>query len=311
MKKKTIQKVIDQKFNAWIETISDDEVKKLVKKNTIITGGCIASMLLKDKVNDFDVYFTDKETVLSVTRYYVNKFKEAHTAKHGDGKEILIEVREQDDRVKIFIKSAGIASETSGSNYEYFESRPDEESDDYIQQVVNDVEKMDEKEIFIPDDKKFRPVFISANSITLSDRIQIVTRFFGAPDHIHLHYDYVHCTNYWLSADGKLYLKQDALEALMAKELIYIGSKYPICSVIRSRKFIKRGFTVNAGQYLKMAFQISQLDLTNLETLEDQLIGVDVAYFYQLIEGLKTHKENNPDFQLSYGYLATIIDKIF
>ena len=101
----------------------------------------------------------------------------------------------------------------------------------------------------------------------------------------------------------------------MARELVYVGSKYPLCSVIRTRKFLKRGFTINAGQYLKMAFQISSLDLTNIAVLEDQLTGVDVAYFATLIDALQKHsekeKEEGREFKLEYGYLAAIIDKIF
>ena len=315
MKKKTINQVINKKFDEFLSSIKDPAVQKLVKKNTIVTGGCIASMLLKEQVNDFDMYFTNKETVLAVAKYYVHQFLSVNHPTHTNEQGILIEVQEEGGRVKIYIKSAGVASETSGDNYQYFESRPEGEADDYIQQVVNAVAESDEKEIEIPNDNRYRPVFLSANAITLSDKVQIVIRFYGDPDNIHQHYDYVHCTNYWTSKDRKVVLKQDALEALMAKELIYIGSKYPICSIIRTRKFIKRGYTINAGQYLKMAFQISELDLTDLEVLEDQLTGVDVAYFYELIDGLKKHtdkqKEEGKDFRLTYGYLTTIIDKIF
>lgn len=315
MKRKTINQVINKKFDEFLNSITDEATKNLVEKNSIITGGCIASMLLQEQVNDFDIYFTNKETVLAVSKYYVNKFLDMGNIKHSDGRDVLIEVLEDNDRVKIHIKSAGIASETSGENYEYFESRPEQEADDYIQKVVEAVSLSDEKELNIPADRRYRPVFLSQNAITLSDKIQIIIRFYGEPDNIHQHYDYVHCTNYWTSNDRKLTLKQEALESLMAKELVYIGSKYPLCSIIRTRKFLKRGFTINAGQYLKMCFQISQMDLTNLDVLEDQLIGVDVAYFQQLINGLKEHaareKEDGKEFTLEYGYLATIIDKIF
>lgn len=314
MKKKTINKVINKKFDDFVSSITDENVRNLVNKNSIISGGCIASMLLQENVNDFDIYFTNKETVSAVARYYVNEFTKNFEAKHGDGKIIDIRVDDETDRVKIYIKSAGMASETSGDNYQYFETRSEDETNNYVDQVIQSMSGLDE--IFVENIKdKFRPIFLSANAITLSDQIQLVLRFYGDPDNIHLHYDYVHCTNYWTSHDRKLVLKQDALEALMAKELIYIGSKYPICSVIRTRKFIKRGFSINAGQYLKMAFQISELNLKDFDVLEDQLTGVDVAYFYQLIEGLKNHeksmKEKGLDFTLNYSYLVSIIDKIF
>jgi hypothetical protein len=44
------------------------------------------------------------------------------------------------------------------------------------------------------------------------------------------------------------------------------------------KKFIQRGWT-KRGRNPKMLFQVSELDLKNIEVLEEQLIGVDVAYF--------------------------------
>lgn len=321
MKKKTINKIISAKFTEWSNTINDEHIKKLVQRDTIITGGCIASLLLQEPINDFDVYFKTKETTKAVAEYYVKCFLAASNHEHSDGKSIEIKVVEQDKdfekdygRIKIYIKSAGIAGAKGESDYQYFEQRPPEEGEDFVDSVVSNVSESDEKTVKLIEDKKYFPVFMSANAITLSDKMQIVIRFYGDPDNIHQHYDYIHCTNYWTSTDG-LVLKQPALESLMAKELIYVGSKYPLCSVIRTRKFLKRGWTINAGQYLKMCFQISKLDLENLEVLEDQLTGVDAAYFGQLVSLLKDHtekeKEKGENFKLDYGYLATIIDKLF
>ena len=64
-----------------------------------------------------------------------------------------------------------------------------------------------------------------------------------------------------------------------------------------------------------MAFQISKLNLSNVAVLEDQLVGVDVAYFNMLIDALVEHteklKNEGKEFTIEYGYLASIIDKIF
>jgi hypothetical protein len=84
-------------------------------------------------------------------------------------------------------------------------------------------------------------------------------------------------------------------------------TKYPICSVFRLRKFIKRNWTINAGQILKMAYQISELDLTDVKVLEDQLTGVDVAFFAELIERLKANDPN----KVNAAYLVEIIDRMF
>jgi hypothetical protein len=80
-----------------------------------------------------------------------------------------------------------------------------------------------------------------------------------------------------------------------------------LTSIIRMKKFLLRGWTINAGEMLKAMFQISELDLKNPDVLEEQLIGVDVAYFATLIDVLRGV---NPE-SITASYLSTIIDRVF
>jgi len=73
MKTKTITKIIDKKITEWLDSITDESLRKEAKKDLIVTGGCIASMFLKENVNDFDLYFKTKSTCLKLSKYYVNK----------------------------------------------------------------------------------------------------------------------------------------------------------------------------------------------------------------------------------------------
>ena len=93
--------------------------------------------------------------------------------------------------------------------------------------------------------------------------------------------------------------------------MVYRGSKYPICSIIRMRKFIKRGWHINAGQILKICMQISELDLNDLDVLEDQLFGIDTLYFMQIVRALREMQMTHEDWQFDSSYLSTIIDKVF
>lgn len=279
MKAKTIKSVLRKKHDDWLSSIDDDHVRTLARRNSIITGGCIASMLLKEKVNDYDIYFTDKDTVIAVAGYYVEQFNAAN--------DMDAEVSVEEDRVKVLIRSDGVAGEE-----------------------IDDQEMGEEIEIDLPEDDekpKYRPVYMSSNAITLSNKIQLIIRFYGDPDQIHENYDFVHCTNYWVSKTGELTLRPAALESLLTRELRYTGSLYPLCSIIRTRKFIKRNWTINAGQYLKMAIQLQSFDLTDPNVLEDQLIGVDVAYFYQVITAVK---DKSPE-KIESAYLIEIIDRMF
>ena len=327
MKAKTIKKMLSKKFNNWVDSIDDEDVKKLVKVHTIITGGAIVSMLLNEEVKDYDIYFTNKETTLAVARYYCDKFNE----KHGDrknklgfgGKAYVLDCDDkqqcqkeidecgnaghtynlQDGRVKIVIRSDGVAADNEEILEEPFEDIYDvlEKADELPAEALETTEPCD----------KYKPVFLSSNAITLTNKIQLVVRFHGDAEEIHKNYDFTHCTNYWLSCSNTLVLNPDALECILSKELRYQGSKYPICSVIRTRKFIRRGWQINAGQYLKMMFQVSKLDLTDIATLEDQLVGVDSAYFNHLIDALRLERDRDSEFLVTESYVTTIIDKLF
>lgn len=290
MKAKTIKKVLRAKIDEWLMSIGDEGIRSVAAKNAIVTGGSIASMLLKEPVNDYDVYFRTQEAATRIAEYYVARFR----AENGENN-IRVQT-EEDGRVRLVVEK-GYRGATAGDVTTLQDAG--EIEDTYI----------DTEQSVLADDStpKYRPVFLSTNAITLSQRLQIVLRFYGEPDAIHENYDFVHCTNYWSAWSDELVLRQPALESLLARELRYVGSKYPLCSVMRLRKFIKREWTINAGQILKMCMQISALDLTDPKVLEDQLTGVDSAYFLQIIERVK---EKDPE-KVNAAYLVEIIDRMF
>ena len=325
MKAKTIKSALRWKINDWLKTIQDESVRDIAEKNIIVTGGSIVSMLTGEKVNDYDVYFRTYEACDIVTRYYVEQFKENPPMSFkGSGREIDIRVDSTppepglpEGRVKINVKSSGIASEKANNEYQYFEGQADEVGGAYAESVMGDLDAGDEVPADVLDTDaakpKYRPVFLSGNAITLADGVQLVTRFIGDPEVIHKYYDFVHCTCYWSSWDGKLVLPPAALEAIITKELRYVGSLYPLCSIIRIRKFVARGWHINAGQILKMCFQLGDLDLRSIPVLEDQLTGVDAAYFVQILDRLKAKQleDGTEGKPIDGTYLMTIIDRLF
>lgn len=335
MQEKVIKQVIRKKITQWLETIDDIDVRNAINKDLIITGGCFPSMILNETPKDFDCYFRTKQTTLLVANYYATKWNEAHksqTNKIGHQTKIFVldganpspellsyyNVDTIDksqsrmiancppERIKMIFPSDGIvgdpeeanASEELGvdlSTVELVTELDEVEADKIEQQVLQD----------------YFPVFISSNAITLSRGIQIVVRFYGEPNDIHDTYDFEHTKAYYDFGKSELCIPNKVYECVINKTLIYAGSKYPVCSVFRLRKFISRGWTINAGQILKMCMQISELDLTNIDVLEDQLVGVDSLYFMNLIDQFRKMKESDPTFKIDSTYIMSIVDKIF
>ena len=295
MQIKTIKKTIESKLNNWLETITDEHLRKELKNEILVSGGSITSMLLNEDVNDFDIYIKSKETLVKVVQYYIKTSGLPIECLKGWEKEILLKPYNE-----------GIL----------------EYEEDYKNKFIVAVENMKDNQVKIftgvsgglicnenatdEDLLKYIPVYFSPNAISLSNKIQIVVRFHGDATQIHKTFDFVHATNYFTFGDG-LVTNIAALQSIITKQLAYQGSLYPLTSIIRMKKFIKRNWNINAGEMLKCMFQISQLDLTDINVLEDQLIGVDVAYFETLINILRNSKKET----ITTEYLCAIIDKVF
>jgi hypothetical protein len=321
---KTMNKIIGRKLNEWLESITDKGLCDIIKKNIVISGGCFPSMIQNETPKDYDCYFKTKEAIKKVAEYYVKQWNDAHKDNGKvfvlDGAEPSKELLEyynisaldqsksrmiantQPDRLKVIFPSYGVVGDPR-------EVRADEELGDVLSNIT-EIDETKADEIIEQEKRKYFPVFLSTNAITLSNGIQIVVRFYGEPDKIHETYDFAHTKAYWTSDTGTI-IPNEVYDAVVNKTLIYTGSKYPVCSIFRMRKFIERGWRINAGQMLKICMQISALDLMNIDTLEDQLIGVDSLYFMRLIEQFRRMKEKNADWDLTPQYIISVIDKIF
>ena len=289
MQIKTISRTIEKKLLEWIATIEDMWLQQNLRKNILVSWGSITSMLLNEPVNDYDIYINDMDVLKRLCDYYTKPF----------GVEIY------DGRCK----------------QEYIEENPWYHRDDDFEwpaanrfNVFIDNLKEDQIKIFttwkkVNEDKEelnYEPVFFSPNAISLSNDIQIVCRFHGDNEQIHKTFDFIHATNYFTFEEW-LVTNKAALESILTKQLRYQWSLYPLTSIIRMKKFIKRHWNISAWEILKIMFQISELDLKDPNVLEDQLIWVDIAYFWKLIEILRWN--TNKDY--TSQYLNTIIDRVF
>lgn len=336
MNSKNIKKHMNAKMRDWLNSITDEEVKKAIKENTIVTGGAMVSLLTGESVHDYDVYFRTKEACITVAKYYTELWNKNHpndrvaSLKVEDDKTETKKVIKDSSlpfseenseeisvvipgRVKVWIQSEGIAEEekpqqetsvTVPENDLPFPPTEDKEKTDEEVAIEKDEETSEEK-------PKYRPVFLSSNAITLSDKIQVVTRFYGEVEDIHKNYDFAHCTCSWTSWNNEVQLPTKALECIINKELYYVGSKYPLCSIIRTRKYLERGYHINAGQYVKMAFQLNELNLYDIKTLEDQLTGVDSDYFQMMIEALNKKADESGEAKVDKSYVFELINRMF
>ncbi len=307
MRTVTINKVINKKVNDWLKTITDTELRSRLKSKIVVTGGCITSMLLKEDPNDFDIYFKDLKTTADVANYYLNKMGGGGYIQLCDGRGFLESEAEfndncDDKHIHIYIRSKGYLSEKG------LQTATEAREED----VVTDVE-MTPSEVSnsLPETgKRYRPVFITSNAVTLSNKVQLIIRFSGEPEKIHSNFDFTHTKMYWTHEEGVV-TNINSLESILSKRLIYSGSKFPLCSVIRTRKFIQRGWTIDAGQFVKMMIQANQIDLLDPKVLIQQLIGVDTTYFTWLLDAVTNPEKLTDDGKIDNMYVMELLNDLF
>lgn len=353
MKRRNIERKLREVLNKYADSIVDTQLANDVKKGCLITGGAIANMLLGEEVNDYDIYFKDRDLVIRVAEYYCDEARKNKKANmhvlHVDVPEVQHILKCDLSYIKSFIKTALVEDEF-GEKVEADYDTPLGEvigldltipikiKDEQLSfRIINNIyetfindkdrvkiynfgswgaeevksDKIDSQEFDDEQEEKYEVKFISANAITLSDKIQLIVRFFGDAEEIHKNFDFVHATGVWDSKTNKLTTTTEQLESLINKALIYKGSLYPLASIFRARKFIYRGWTIDAGQYLKMAFQMNEMDLLDPYTLEEQLTGVDLLYFWQIISDLKYKQLKDEDFKPTTEYFIKIIERVF
>ena len=327
MKFSTIKSLIRNRVDAWIASIKDEDLVKLVRRDTIVSGGCIASALTGSKINDYDLYFATRETALAIANYYVKIFNDANPVVTEPGvKSYQPSVQEkpvrnikgvEEDRIVIYMKSSGVAAEDQES-YDYFESSTEGATQVFMDSLEKSMPDVDTESFSVSDaelaaakistKESYRPVFLSENAITLSNKVQLVVRFYGEPEELHANYDFAHAMCFYRYRTDELNCPAEAMEAMLSKTLIYRGSLYPVASLFRIRKFIERGWRISAGQMLKIIFQLNDVDLKDPAILREQLLGVDQAYMQQLMRAIENRDTGT---RIDATYLAGLIDVIF
>lgn len=302
MQVKTIKKNIQSKLEEWLETITDRKLAEDVKEHLLVSGGSITSMLLNEPVNDYDIYLMDIGVCKRLANYYTQTFQDV-VIFDGRKKQKLVDKYNNENDVD----DGKLPIDRNNSYAISLRNLKEDQIKLYFKGASGGMKVNDGIE---QDKLNYTPIYLSPNAISLSHDLQIVLRFWGTPEQIHKTFDFIHATNYFTFKEG-LVRNLEAVESILTKQLKYQGSYYPVTSIIRAKKFIKRGFNINAGELLKIMFQISQLDLTNPDVLEEQLIGVDVAYFDLIITALRNKMDSDKDFKLSANYFNTLIDRVF
>lgn len=230
-----------------------DEIREKIRGKFFLAGGTLSSILTNEEVNDYDIYFTEYEAL--------DAYMKAIAKKYDD----------------ITWKPRYVYRNSNNKNGEVTITTTvmDVSDDLYLQGVSNDPNYSS------CDDS----IFISENAVTFENKFQVIFRFIGEPEVITEQFDFDHCCAYIKHECNKgLVVPNHTIKSLMTKELKVRGTKYPIDTIHRSRKYIERGYTLDIVEMLKLVMAINDLSLRDTMVFRDQMIGIDALYLRAFIE---------------------------
>lgn len=280
----TIKRMLSSKISAWLATLPDT-IRGKVAQDTLVCGGAITSLMLGEMPNDYDIYFRTKETAKLVAQHYCSLVPTNIGTPQIHETQIKDFNGEPEERIQIYIKSSGIVDIDGDISVD--------------EEALEGIKVSDKRE-------GYTTRYITSNAITLTNKVQLVIRFWGNPTEIYKNYDFVHCQASFDFSANSLDVSKETMQSVLSKTLIYNGSKYPVASLLRLRKFLSRGWRISAGQALKIGIQLRRWDTTDMVQLREQLIGVDMTYMLRFVEAIRDHEG-----QVDDKYLAELIDKIF
>ena len=157
------------------------------------------------------------------------------------------------------------------------------------------------------------PSFQTASALSYiieGERVQLIKKYFGDPWFIISVFDFTICRAAYNPAadlDSQFILGDDFLYDLAQKTLHYIPGDFPISSLWRIQKFIRRDFKLPAIDAIKLALTINNLQIGNYETLKDQLEGIDTLFLKDLTDAMIEKKDEIYDFGTAIEFMENIL----
>jgi hypothetical protein len=137
---------------------------------------------------------------------------------------------------------------------------------------------------------KYRVKLITENSINLSDGVQIVTKFTGTPEMVTENFDWGHIKSYWRYPDT-LVIPDYTYRLISEKELVYTGSAYPLSSMLRLKKYLKKGWDVSNTTMITIMMDVVKVFSEKSETEKTKFdmpfgLMVEVDRFVEQLNGV-------------------------
>lgn len=120
----------------------------------------------------------------------------------------------------------------------------------------------------------------------------VLSDLFGEPAAIFSYYDFTVCMGaYQFSQDqakeGFVFGDEFHKHIGQRRLVFHTGTMFPICSMLRVMKYVKRGYFITGMELLKIGLSIHSLKIESYKDLRRQLQGIDTAFLADLTDQMK------------------------
>jgi len=217
-----------------------------------------------------------------------------------------------DTTIRFFIAGGALTSVFSGKPINDLDAFFYEEAD--FDTMVKDIEN-----------KGFTPAFKTNNALsynllphgeTNSIRVQLIRKYFGTPNEIISKFDYTVCMaayepNHGVNWEWGTMTVDDRFLYHLSEKLLVFNHKteYPIASLWRAKKYLKREFKLPAIECIKLALAINNLKIGSYEGLKDQLEGIDTFFLKDLTDAMLEKADEVYDFEQALEWMDRILSQ--
>ena len=157
------------------------------------------------------------------------------------------------------------------------------------------------------------PVIETNNAVSycINDcRVQLIKKLFGTPEEVINQFDFTVCMGAYIPQERKIILDESFLYHLSQRILCFnTNAKYPIASLWRAKKYIKKDFVFPAIEAIKLSLTINNLNIKTYKDLKEQLEGIDTLFLKDLTDALLKNADKEFNFREAIQYMDEILSK--
>ena len=144
-------------------------------------------------------------------------------------------------------------------------------------------------------------------------RLQTIKKYFDCPSACLNAFDFTVCQAAIIkNPENKPFVMQGPafMQDLAGRQLIINrATPYPLSTVIRCQKYVKKGYTIRPCEMVQLLIQCARLKLETLQDWKDHLMGIDMVLLNALFIQMEKEAEGNPDTIFDVQRLMDMIDE--